>query len=78
MIQTVAGKNMNSGELRNSGAEVEAAYRINGHWTVNTNHSFLHMRNKLIGAPTYKSFVGADFHNNKWTINAGLQYINHL
>ena len=78
IIQTVAGKNMNSGEFRNSGMEVEADYRINPHWTVSTNHSYLHMRQKLIAAPTYKAFLGADFHSGKWTANAGLQYINHL
>ena len=78
IIQTVAGKYMNSGEFRNSGMEVEADYRINPHWTVSTNHSYLHMRQKLIAAPTYKAFLGADFHSGKWTANAGLQYINHL
>lgn len=78
IIQTVAGKNMNSGEFRNSGVEMEAAYRVTPHWTVSTNHSFLHMRQKLIAAPTYKAFLGADFHSGKWTVNAGLQYINHL
>lgn len=78
IIQTVAGKNMNSGEFRNSGVEMEAAYRITPHWTVSTNHSYLHMRQKLIAAPTYKAFLGADFHSGKWTANAGLQYINHL
>ena len=78
MIQTVAGKNMNTGEFRNSGAEVEAAYRINSHWSVSTNHSFLHMREKIAGAPTYKGFLGADFRCCQWTVNAGLLYLNHL
>lgn len=78
MIQTVAGKNMNTDEFRNSGAEVEATYHINHHWAVNTNHSFLHMRKKIASAPTYKSFLGADYHCGKWAVNAGVQYFNHL
>ena len=69
---------MNSGEFRNSGVEVEANYRINTHWAVNTNHSFLHMRKNIVGAPAYKAFMGADFRQDKWTVNGGVQYINHL
>ena len=78
MIQTIAGKNMNSGEFRNSGVELDATYSIDNHWSVNTNHSFLHMREKVVAAPAYKGFIGADFRYAKWAVNAGLQYINHL
>ena len=78
VIQTVAGKNMNSGEFRNSGVELDATYRIDNHWSVNTNHSFLHMREKVVATPAYKGFIGADFRYTKWAVNAGLQYINHL
>lgn len=78
MIQTVGGKNMNSGEFRNSGVELEAACRIDSHWAVNSNHSFLHMREKLVGAPAYKAFIGVDFRCRKWTANVGAQYLNHL
>ena len=82
MIQTqmVDGKprNVNTGEIENYGLELEGEYRINQHWAVNTNHSFLHMENKVIAAPTYKGFVGADWRQGKWLVNAGLQYINHL
>ena len=78
MIQTVAGKNINSGSFRNSGVELDASYRIDSHWSVNTNHSYLHMRDKVIAAPAYKGFLGIDFRSGKWVANAGLQYINHL
>ena len=82
MIQTqmVDGKprNVNTGEIENYGLELEGEYRINHHWAVNTNHSFLHMENKVIAAPTYKGFLGADWRQGKWIVNAGLQYINHL
>ena len=82
MIQTqmVDGKprNVNTGEIENYGLELEGEYRINRRWAVNTNHSFLHMENKVIAAPTYKGFLGADWRQGKWLVNAGLQYINHL
>ncbi|UKK52339.1 TonB-dependent receptor [Prevotella sp. E13-17] len=78
LIQTVAGKNINTGEIENCGAELEADLRLNEHWSFNTNHSLLHMENKVIAAPTYKGFMGANYHQSKWTVTAGLQYLDHL
>ncbi len=78
MIQTVNRKNVNTGVIENYGVELEAAYHINNYWSVNTNHSILHMEHPVIAAPTYKGFLGANYHYNKWTIVAGLQYINGL
>ena len=82
MIQTmpVDGKprNVNTGEIENYGAELEAAYRINSHWRLNTNHSFLHMKNPVLAAPQYKGFLGADYRCSKWNVVTGLQYISGL
>ena len=36
------------------------------------------MENPVIAAPTYKGFLGADYHYNRLTLYAGLQYINGL
>ena len=78
MIQTVNRKNVNTGEIENYGAELEAAYRINSHWSLNTNHSLLHMEHPVIAAPTYKGFLGANYNCCRWSVVAGLQYINGL
>ena len=78
MIQTVAGKNINTGEIENCGVELEAEYRIDSHWSVNTNHSLLHMKNPVVAAPKYKGFLGANFNYQEWTVIAGLQYLNGL
>ena len=78
MIQAVAGKNINTGEIENYGLELEAEYRIDSHWSLNTNHSLLHMKNPVVAAPTYKGFLGANFNYQKWSIIAGLQYLNGL
>lgn len=78
MIQTVNRKNVNTGKIENYGVEMEVDYRINGHWSVNTNHSLLHMEHPVIAAPTYKGFWGANYYYNKWSVVAGLQYINGL
>ena len=78
MIQTVAGRNVNTGEIENYGLELEAQYRIDSHWTLSTNHSLLHMKNPVVAAPTYKGFLGANFNCQKWSVIAGLQYISGL
>ena len=78
MIQTIQRKNVNTGEIENYGAELEAQYRIDSHWRISTNHALLHMENPVVAAPQYKGFLGVDYHRAKWTVNAGLQYINGL
>lgn len=78
MIQTVNRKNVNTGEIENYGAELEAQYHIDSHWALSTNHSLLHMENPVVAAPTYKGFLGANFHQGKWSVIAGLQYISGL
>ena len=78
LIQTVAGRNVNTGEIENYGLELEAHTRINRYWTISTNHSLLHMENPVVAAPTYKGFLGAHFNCQKWSVIAGLQYINGL
>ncbi|WP_455999262.1 TonB-dependent receptor, partial [Phocaeicola barnesiae] len=40
--------NQNSGAIKNTGVEVQAAYRIDRHWSVDGNYSFLHMENPVI------------------------------
>ena len=78
MIQTINRKNVNTGEIENYGLELEAQYRIDNHWALSTNHSWLHMENPIVAAPTYKGFLGANYHLRKWSVVAGLQYVNGL
>ncbi len=78
MIQTVNRKNVNTGEIENFGLELEANWNINAHWNLNTNHSFLHMKNPVVAAPKYKGYIGLNYRYDKWSLIAGLQYINGL
>ena len=78
MIQTVQRKNVNTGEIENYGVEAEANCRIDSHWSLSTNHSVLHMENKVLAAPEYKGFLGAGYRIGRWRTNVGLQYINGL
>lgn len=75
MIQNVANKLVNTGEIQNRGAELEGAWRISQHWSVNTNHSFLHMKYHVVGAPEYKGYIGANMHYGKWKAGMGLQQL---
>ena len=71
-------RNVNTGEIENYGLELDAAYTLNEHWSVNTNHSFLRMKNKVVAAPEYTGFVGANCNYGKLALMAGLQYVNNL
>lgn len=74
-----AGKlNQNSGELHNSGAEIQAAWRISRAWSVNANYSYLHMKEPVIAAPEHKAYAGASWTVGRWSVSTGLQYVAGL
>lgn len=70
--------NLNSGKIDNTGAEVQAAYRINQAWSVDGNYSFLHMENPVVAAPEHKLYAGANFMQGRWNLSTGVQYIAGL
>ena len=72
IIQTVNRQNVNTGVLYNKGIEFELQYRINSHWTLNTNHSWLDMRQPVLSAPKYKSHAGVMMSYGRWRANVGL------
>ena len=78
--QMVEGRprNVNTGKVENCGAELNLDYRINGQWGVTTNHSYLHMENPVLAAPTYKGYAGVRYHQGRWSSQAGVQYVSGL
>lgn len=78
MIQTVNMQNVNTGEIENWGVEVEFDYPLGRYVNVRANSSYLHMKNKVIAAPEGMTFVGVDFHQDKWRATLGLQRIENL
>ena len=70
--------NQNSGAIKNTGVEVQAAYRINRQLSVDGNYSFLHMENPVIAAPEHKLYAGANFSHGRWNVSTGVQYIAGL
>ena len=80
LIQTLPNPNGSGMLNQNSGAgvEVQAAYRIDRHWSVDGNYSFLHMENPVIAAPEHKLYAGANFSHGRWNVSTGVQYIADL
>ena len=70
--------NQNSGEIENTGVEIQAAYRINRQWSVDGNYSFLHMENPVIAAPEHKLYAGANFSHRRCNVSTGIQYVEGL
>lgn len=70
--------NQNSGEIENSGIELQAAWRISQYWSVDGNYSYLHMKNPVLAAPKHKLYTGVNFNYRHWDISTGIQYISGL
>ena len=80
MIQVVVPMTpaQNVGEFINKGIEVEAAWKVNDHWRLSTNHSYLYTSKAIVGAPDYKGYIGADCVYGKFTAAAGFQQLAGL
>ena len=80
MIQVVVPMTpaVNTGEFINKGIEVEAAWKVNDHWRLSTNHSYLYTSKAIVGAPDYKGYIGADCVYGKFTAAAGFQQLAGL
>lgn len=71
-------RNVNTGDFKNWGLELEGDYRIDEHWSLNANYSHLRMDTPIEGAPEGKLYVGANYRQGKWAMTAGLQNISGL
>ena len=52
--------------------------RINRHWQMNANYSWLHMENPVLAAPEHKLYAGTDFTQRRWSLSTGIQYVKGL
>ena len=71
-------RNVNTGEFKNWGVELEGDLRINPHWSLNGNYSYLRMDTPIEGAPEGKLYIGANYHSGAWSVVAGLQNVSGL
>lgn len=82
MIQSVRidgrPRNVNTGKIENSGAELEATWQVNPRLSLTTNHSVLHMVHHVLAAPEYKGYLGATWHYGAWSLTGGLMQLAGL
>lgn len=71
-------RNMNSGRIRNWGAEMYAGFPIGRSWQINANYSRLHMKHPVTAAPEHKLYTGLLFAKRNWRVSGGMQYIKGL
>jgi len=69
---------VNTGEIENWGMEAELKYPIGPYFYVRANTSYLHMKNKIVGAPEGTGYAGVDYHQGKWFASLGLKRIEDL
>ena len=75
IIQTINRRNVNTGRLKNAGVEGELQWRAGSHWTLSTNHAWLHMKNPVVAAPVYKGYLGVQMRYDRWALLADLQQV---
>lgn len=70
--------NQNSGEIENTGVEIQVSWRINRHWSADGNYSYLHMEHPVVAAPEHKLYGGANFSHGRWNVSTAVEYIGGL
>ena len=71
---------INTGAFENSGYELQASYRVNRHFAVHANRSYIHQQegHEQTGTPEYVDYLGIRCHQGRFYINAGTQHISNL
>ena len=71
-------RNMNTGELKNAGAEAEFSARVWKGLILGANYSYLYMANPILAAPEHKLNISAAYHHDRFRIGTSVQYIHGL
>lgn len=71
-------RNMNTGELKNAGAEAEFSARVWRGLIIGANYSYLYMVKPVLAAPEHKLNISLSYHHNRFRIGTNLQYIHGL
>lgn len=78
-ITLVMGQSyQNTGDISNTGFEVEGAWNVDSHFSIDGNYSFLHMEHVATGAPRHKLYVGAHYEAKGFKASVGVQHIGGL
>ena len=71
-------RNMNTGELKNAGAEAEFSAQVWKGLILGANYSYLYMANPILAAPEHKLNISAAYHHDRFRIGTSVQYIHGL
>lgn len=71
-------KNVNTGEIENSGIEMQIACRLSPAWTADANYSYLHMKQPVLASPEHKLYAGIGCSKERWSVSTGVQYVAGL
>ena len=71
-------KYVNSGKIKNCGAECELNLSMGRNWAVAANYSYLHMKYPVVAAPEHKLYLAVDFSRKRWSFSTGVQYVHGL
>mgnify|MGYP002623989172 CR=1 FL=1 len=71
-------RNMNTGELRNAGFEIEFSGRVWKGLMIGANYSYLYMQNPVVAAPEHKLNVSVGYHHDRFRVGTSAQYIAGL
>ena len=71
-------KNVNTGEMRNCGLELEVSWQIVKGLHFNTNYSYLHAAIPTIAAPEHKLNLSLNYHHERFRIGTSAQYVAGL
>ncbi|MGL5787903.1 MAG: TonB-dependent receptor plug domain-containing protein [Bacteroidales bacterium] len=82
LIQTVRTdgrpQNINTGRVKNFGVEFMANYKVLSNFSLNTNYSYVHMKEPVLAAPKHQFYFGGTCDVKDWSFQTGIQYINKL
>ena len=69
---------LNQARIENTGIEANVAWRIAAAWSLDANYSWLRMEYPVLASPEHKLYAGANFSKKRWTLAAGVQYVEGL
>ena len=69
---------LNQARIENTGIEANVAWRIAAAWSLDANYSWLRMEYPVLASPEHKLYAGANFSKKRWTVAAGVQYVEGL
>ena len=70
--------NVNTGEMKNSGFEMELTYSSSQGLILQANYSYLHMDTPTLAAPEHKLNTAIRYHHDRFRVGTSVQYIGGL